>query len=200
MGHVPVVLASSSPRRREILYGLGLVFRVEHADVDESVLPGESARQTVVRLAAGKAAKVVALNRDCVVIGADTLVTLDGQVLGKPDDAPHAVEMLSLLGGRTHEVITGVAFVKADEGLEDVRCCVSTVTFRKLSREMIGSYVAGGEPIGKAGAYAIQGAGNMLIEGYSGSYTNIVGLPVTELLRFIVKFGADRLEWRVDAF
>jgi len=200
MGRVPLVLASSSPRRREILSQLGLAFAVAHADVDESSLPDETARDTAIRLAAAKAEKVAATHRDSLVIGADTLVTLDGHILGKPDDAPHAARMLFLLGGRTHEVVTGLAFYKLDEGLREVRARVSTVAFKKLSAAMIEGYVASGEPVGKAGAYAIQGAGKALIEGYAGSYSNIVGLPVTELLRFIAEFGMDRLEWRDDIF
>ncbi|MBI5177711.1 MAG: septum formation inhibitor Maf [Nitrospinae bacterium] len=192
---VPLVLASSSPRRREILSSLGLVFTIAHADLDETPFPGESAHDAALRLAREKADKVSAQYPAALVVGADTLVTLDGNILGKPDDAAHAEEMLVQLAGRAHEVVTGVAVKKADEGFGDSGIGRSTVVFKALSREEIARYAASGEPVGKAGAYAIQGLGGALIERYDGSYSNIVGLPVTELLRLLMGFGVDRLEW-----
>ena len=188
-------MASSSPRRREILSWLGLVFDVRAAEVDETPRTGESIADAVRRLALEKAGLVASSEKKALVIGADTLVTLDGEVMGKPADSEQAVKMLLSLGGRTHEVLTGIAFVKADEGLSHTAVCRSEVTFKKISDATALKYVATGEPFGKAGAYAIQGAGGELVENYKGSFTNIVGLPVTELLRFIVRFGAGRLEW-----
>jgi len=192
---VRLILASSSPRRREILESLCLTFDVKGADVDETPGVGESAVETVQRLALGKARLVAGTDKSSLVIGADTLVTMDGRVLGKPDDVEHAVEMLLSLGGRTHNVLTGVAFLKADEGIEEVVVCRSEVTFKKLTDAMAREYAATGEPLGKAGGYAIQGAGWELIDNYKGSLSNIIGFPVTELLKFFIRFGTERLEW-----
>lgn len=190
---VRLALASSSPRRREILAGLGLRFKVRHAEVDESPRPGERVETAALRLAMEKAHKVAQGAPDALVIGADTLVALDGEMMGKPDDAPHAEEMLNKLNGKTHDVFTGVAF--AAPGCQMGTLCASRVSFKNLSAREIADYIATGEPFGKAGAYAIQGEGRALIRSFEGSFTNIVGLPVRELLRFFVRFGMDRLPW-----
>lgn len=192
---VRLILASSSPRRREILSSLGLVFEVRPVDVNETPRRGEAAADAVGRLALEKARVVASSEKSSVVMGADTLVALDGAVMGKPADSERAVKMLLALGERTHEVLTGVAFVKADEEFLHAGVCRSEVTFKKISEATASKYVATGEPFGKAGAYAIQGAGRELVEDYKGSFTNIVGLPVSEILRFIVRFGTERLEW-----
>lgn len=195
MKPVSVVLGSSSPRRKEILGDMGIIFTVAHADIDESALPGEVVELTALRLAREKARKISLRHPDALVIGADTLVALDGEMMGKPDDAPHAAAMLQKLGGRTHDVFTAVTFMLASEGREDSVLCRSRVTFKKLDRAAIDAYVATGEPIGKAGAYAIQGKGAALIESYAGSHSNIVGLPAREVLRFFMAFGLERLPW-----
>jgi septum formation protein len=195
MNTVPLLLASSSPRRKEILSSLSLSFRVVSSEVDETPFDGEPVFQTVRRLALAKANKISVLERTSLVIGADTLVSFQGYPLGKPETSSQAVAMLSLLNGKTHQVVTGVAFVKQDENiLQTVECCTN-VTFKKLPMDEIQEYVSSGEPFGKAGAYAIQETGSKLIQKYDGSFTNIVGLPVTELLRFFIQFGTDRLEW-----
>lgn len=190
-----LILASSSPRRAEILSSLCLEFGTESADIDETPRGGESVVESVKRLSLEKARLVAVNHKSALVIGADTLVALDGKPLGKPEDHEHAVEMLISLGGRTHDVLTGVAFAKLDEGLEEVAVCRSEVTFKRLTIGMATEYAATGEPLGKAGGYAIQGAGMALVDNYKGSLSNIVGLPVTELLKFFVRFGTERLEW-----
>ncbi|TBR21105.1 MAG: septum formation protein Maf [Candidatus Nitrosotenuis sp.] len=196
MKPVAVVLGSSSPRRREILEDMGIRFTVAHADIDESALPGEAVDRTALRLAREKATKISLSHPGALVIGADTLVALDGEMLGKPDDAPHAAAMLEKLSGKTHDVFTAVAFALADEGRADSFLCQSRVAFKTLSRAAIDAYVATGEPLGKAGAYAIQGKGAALIEGHAGSFSNIVGLPAREVLRFFMAFGIERLPWK----
>lgn len=195
MKPVAVVLGSSSPRRKEILGDMGIRFSVAHADIDESALPGETVEQTTLRLAQAKARKISLQHPDALVIGADTLVALEGEMLGKPDDAPHAAAMLEELSGKTHDVFTAVAFALSAEGREESVLCRSQVTFKNLSRTAIDAYVATGEPLGKAGAYAIQGQGAALIENYAGSHSNIVGLPAREVLRFFMAFGVERLPW-----
>ncbi len=195
MKPVAVVLGSSSPRRKEILGDMGIRFTVAHADIDESALPGETVDQTALRLAMEKARKISLRYPDALVIGADTLVALDGEMLGKPDDAPHAAAMLEKLSGKTHDVFTAVAFALGAEGREESVLCRSQVTFKNLDHATIDAYVATGEPLGKAGAYAIQGKGASLIESYAGSHGNIIGLPAREVLRFFMTFGPERLPW-----
>ncbi len=184
MGPQPtLLLASGSPRRDEILRSLGLTFTVQRVDVDERRLAGESAEQMVLRLARAKAAAATATAVD-VVIGADTAVVLGDEVLGKPRDAAEAVEMLSLLSGKTHRVMTGVA-VRGPDGIQDALSC-SAVKFREISRDEALAYWQSGEPRDKAGAYAIQGMGGVFVEHLEGSYSGVVGLPVfetAELLR-----------------
>jgi septum formation protein len=176
----PLILASASPRRRELLALLDLPFEVAPADVDESVHddlpPAERARQ----LAADKACAVSRLRPDALVIGADTLVVLAPTVLGKPRDAADAGGTLRLLSGKTHQVITGVALAAAGHVL-DADGVTTDVTFRALAEAEISAYVATGEPMDKAGAYAIQGRGAILIDGIRGDYANVVGLPLTRL-------------------
>ncbi len=191
-----MVLGSSSPRRREILDDIGIRFAVVHADIDESALPGETVDKTALRLAREKAMKISMRHPDALVIAADTLVALDGEMMGKPDDAPHAAAMLEKLSGKTHDVFTAVTFSLGAEGLLETVLCQSRVAFKHLGRTVIDTYIGTGEPLGKAGAYAIQGKGAVLIESYAGSFSNIVGLPAREVLRFFLAFGIDRLPWQ----
>ena len=178
-----VFLASSSPRRRELLDQLGIEFTVvpstyeEHNDTP--VLPW----QLVERQALGKAKAAVlpATAEKCVVIGSDTIVALDNKVLGKPHDVAEAKAMLRVLSGRSHEVITGVALLCGDR--QEVFHCVTKVNFYDLTDEEIDAYVATGEPADKAGAYGIQGKGAYLVKGIEGSYTSVVGLPVEIVAR-----------------
>ena len=176
----PLVLASASPRRRELLALLGLPYEIAPADVDESLHdhlpPAERAR----RLAEEKACAVSRRRPEALVIGADTLVALDPHVLGKPRDEEEARSMLALLSGCAHEVLTGLALaVRGEPVCGDV--VATEVRFRSLSHAEIDAYVATGEPMDKAGAYAIQGRGAILIEGIRGDYPNVVGLPLTRL-------------------
>lgn len=180
-----LVLASASPRRRELLAQAGYSFQVHPAHIPEDPLPGEDAIAYVVRLARQKAQAVYdevkagqhdAEPHPIAVLGADTTVTLDTRILGKPEDAAHAARMLRLLSGRTHRVITGVALVTAQA--TEVAAEVTAVRFLTLSDEEIAAYVATGEPMDKAGAYAIQGRAARWISRIEGCYFNVVGLPL----------------------
>ena len=172
-----LVLASASPRRRELLEQLGLSFSVRVADIDESRLPGETPEMLVQRLAAGKAK--AAFRTGEVVVAADTVVAVDGTVLGKPKDADDAVRMLKMLSGRSHFVYTGICVF---DGVTTVSETVATeVTFIPMSDEEIHRYIASGEPLDKAGAYGIQGLAARYISGIRGDHYNVVGLPVCRL-------------------
>jgi septum formation protein len=185
-----LVLASASPRRRELLTQAGYAFEVQPADINEDLRPGEEPRAYVVRLAREKAEAVfrerVASGADeqsLVVLGADTTVTLDGHVLAKPEDAEDAARMLRLLSGRMHRVITGVA-VTSVNGTE-AAAEVTKVSFLTLSEKEIARYVATGEPMDKAGAYGIQGLAARWIPRIEGCYFNVVGLPLARVSQLL---------------
>jgi len=178
-----LVLASRSPRRSELLRNAGIPFTVSVADVDETVRNGESPEEYVVRVAEEKAMAIVAGPGD-VVLGADTTVVIDGRILGKPADADDAVRMLSLLQDRRHDVITGICVRKPREVVRD--WAATKVWFAAMSGDQIREYVASGEPMDKAGAYAIQGLASRYIERIDGSYTNVVGLPVALVYKHIL--------------
>ncbi|MDI6710546.1 MAG: Maf family protein [Thermoanaerobacterales bacterium] len=189
----PLILASSSPRRRELLKGLGLDFTVFACDVDESIDAGGAPAPQVEALALRKA-RAVAGRLDCgLVIGADTVVVLGGRILGKPADAREAAAMLRDLEGASHEVYTGVAVVEAGSGRAVVDHERTVVRFRSLTEAEIAAYVATGEPLDKAGAYGIQGIGAFLVAGIEGCYTNVVGLPLGRLTELLRVFGCDLL-------
>ncbi len=177
-----LVLASASPRRSELLKQIGLTFRVHPAHIPEDPLPNEPPADYVARLAREKAEAVYAElsskipDPSLIVLGADTTVTLDEHILGKPEDDADAARMLALLSGRTHAVLTGVALVTAKKTI--VRCESTAVSFAKLSSDEIASYIATGEPMDKAGAYAIQGLAAQWIPRIEGCYFNVVGLPL----------------------
>ena len=187
----PLVLASGSPRRKELLECAGLSFEVvevpaeEEDGVDPSLPPGEGAG----RRALAKAAWAAVHRPDAVVLGADTIVVLEGEVLGKPSGAAGAREMLLRLSGCTHRVITGFAIVSGGE--VRTRLVETEVGFRALDAASIGRYVESGEPMDKAGAYAIQGAGGGFIDRVSGSYTNVIGLPLPEVLAALAECVAS---------
>jgi septum formation protein len=174
-----LVLASASPRRRELLARLGLTFRVVPADIDETPLPGERPVALVRRLAAAKAAAVAG----DPVLAADTIVEVDGTILGKPVDADDARVMLRRLSGRAHHVHTGIA-VRSGERVQ-VDVATTVVTFVPLTPALVDWYVAGGESLDKAGAYAIQGTGGAFVEHVRGSVSNVVGLPLTTVVRLL---------------
>ncbi|ENQ7059377.1 septum formation inhibitor Maf [Salmonella enterica] len=184
-------LASGSPRRQELLTQLGCSFEQVVPGIEEQRRAQESAPQYVVRLAREKAQAGVALvPRDLPVLGADTIVVLNGEVLEKPRDAAHAAEMLRLLSGNTHQVMTAVALADLQQTLD---CLVVTeVTFRTLSAQDIAGYVASGEPLDKAGAYGIQGRGGCFVRKINGSYHAVVGLPLVETYELLNHFNALR--------
>lgn len=174
----PLILASASPRRKTLLETLGIPFDVVVSNEAEDVAPGNAPADHAILLAVRKA-RAVAKDIDAgLVIGADTIVVLDGEILGKPADDEDAAAMLHNLSGREHEVISGVALVNAASGWSLRRSVHSRVEMRSLSEAEIADYVASGEPRDKAGAYAIQGLGAGLIAGFEGCYNNIVGLPL----------------------
>jgi septum formation protein len=185
-----LVLASGSPRRRVLLREAGLCFEIQPADVDESPLPGEPPRAQALRLARSKAHAVArACGASRVVLGADTLVVLDGRVYGKPADAEQAISHLASLAGRTHRVITAVSLVRSDDLSTREVAVESQVRLRAASPQEIRSYVAGGEPLDKAGAYAVQGEGRRFVDGVLGSETNVIGLPMDETLALLREAG-----------
>lgn len=185
-----LVLASGSPRRRELLGQLGLRFTIAAPDVDESAHPGEDPVAYVRRLARDKAAAVPAAS-DALVIAADTTVEIDGDILAKPEDAADAARMLRRLSARTHRVHTGVALRMGDQVAVDV--ITSMVTFVPLAPAAIEWYVGTGEPLDKAGAYAVQGAGGVFVQRVQGSVSNIVGLPLHAVVRLAADLGVDLL-------
>jgi len=195
-----LILASASPRRRELLIQAGYRFEVEPSSVVESRRPGEDAIRFTTRLAREKAAEVFARHQPStapmMVLGADTVVVCDGEVMGKPADAADATRMLLLLSGRTHQVVTGVAVVWGS-GSAEVAAEMTQVTMHTLSPQEVADYVAGGEPMDKAGAYAIQGYAGRWIPRIHGCYFNVVGLPlalVTSLLEAAELRMANQIE------
>ncbi len=188
-----IILASSSPRRAEILRDAGIPFTVRATQIDESPLPVESAHAMVARLAEAKARAAAShLNTsegECIVIGADTTVELNGEILGKPDDSAHAREMLAKLSGCTHRVLTGIFILRIQGNATRAAVEISTVTFASLSEKEIAAYVSSGEPLGKAGGYAIQGLAGRFIPKIEGCYFNVVGLPLARLYALLRELG-----------
>lgn len=188
-----VILASSSPRRRELLAMIGIPHEVMPADIDESYLPGEPPNAHAERLAREKGRVIAERNPDAVVISADTIVVINGEVLGKPRDAAHAVRMLRQLSGRTHTVFTAVAVARdgrVESGVEAV-----TVAFRELTEAEIIAYVGTGEPMDKAGAYGIQGYGATIVERIDGDYFAVMGLALGRMVALLRRVGV-RYEFR----
>ena len=189
-------LASSSPRRRELLSSVGLSFEAISVDVEERYKQDESAAAFVTRMALAKVTRVVELviadkRNNLPILAADTCVTIDNQILGKPVDVDQAKAMLNLLSGRTHAVLTGIALKSGETVWQDLSR--SVVTFSSLSTHEIDAYCASQEPFDKAGAYAIQGLGGAFVKHIEGSYTGVVGLPMYETRRLLAKIGVDWL-------
>lgn len=178
-----LVLASASPRRQELLRNAGIPFEVQPADIQEDPLPGEGPRACAERLAREKAAAVARHCRDTTVLGADTVVAVEGQILGKPLDVADASRMLRMLSGRRHQVITGVCLVH--DGVCSVASEITWVTMANIPDQEIAEYVATGEPMDKAGAYAIQGLASRWIPRIEGDYSNVVGLPIALVWRML---------------
>lgn len=187
----PIILASASPRRQELLANLGLEFEVKVSEVDETLDENMPAAQHVEKLAERKASVVAAQSTIGLVIGADTLVVLGGKPLGKPADREEAVQMLKSLQGRSHEVFTGLAVIDAATGQSVVTHQATAVRFKPLSSEQIQRYVDTDEPMDKAGAYAVQGKASIFIDSIRGCYFNVVGLPVAKLADALRMFGVE---------
>lgn len=182
-----LILASASPRRRELLHKAGLGFRVVPSHIPEEVQPGEPPREYVLRTAREKARAVACSHPAAWILAADTIVEIDSYILGKPRDEADGRRMLGLLSGRHHRVMTAFVVRRADRQLE--RLVTSTVRFKALSEAQISAYLATGEAHDKAGAYAVQGQGRALVAGVDGSYTNVVGLPMDEVLASLQDLG-----------
>lgn len=182
-----LILASHSPRRAALLRAAGFAFDVDPVEIDERPLNGEPPRDYVRRLALEKARRAACRNPGSLVLGADTAVLAGRRLLGKPADRSDAAAMLKLLSGRTHRVLTGVALCLGSSSWTGLD--VTRVRFLPLSDDEIAWYVGTGEPDGKAGAYAIQGLGSRFVDRIEGSYTNVVGLPVTTVYRRLVEMG-----------
>ncbi|MGE5705049.1 MAG: Maf family protein [Clostridia bacterium] len=185
----PIILASGSPRRRELLATLGLSFTVHTSDVDESFEPGTPPWGIVEELSLRKATAVADQTDRGLVLGSDTIVVLENKVLGKPQDEADAYTMLSALAGREHTVYSGVAIVDAATGRSEVTHRSTQVRIRALCQDEIKAYIATGEPMDKAGSYAIQGIGATLVEGIVGDYFTVVGLPLGATADLFKRFG-----------
>ncbi len=192
-----MILASASPRRTEFFQTMGLSFTSQAAEIDETPKAQEPPDAFVRRLAREKAAKIAAENSSAWVVGADTVVVLDGKILGKPDSPGQAEDMLRQLSARRHEVWTGFAIHGPRAKIS--QAIMTMVFFRKLSPDLIRSYILTGEPLDKAGSYGIQGQGSFLVEKIEGSYSNVVGLPlaqvVEELLNLRIIAPTTSLPW-----
>ena len=183
-----LILASKSPRRHDIMRIMGLQFAEEVCTEPENITNGLSSADTVMHLAVQKASFALRLHPDACVIGADTVVDLDGEIIGKPQSAEDAVHTLMRMQGRTHVVYTGLAVLKKD--YQDVRYVTTKVSFRPMSEKEIRWYVSTGDPMDKAGSYGAQGAGSVFIESVEGNYYNVIGLPAPVLYEMLLKAGA----------
>jgi septum formation protein len=185
-----LILASASPRRQELLRSVGLKFKTIPAHVNENYLAGESPRQHVKRLSNDKAIVIAKKYPEAWVLGSDTIVVIDGLILGKPKNKNQALGMLRKLSGREHNVFTGFTIAHAAARIYQTKVIQSTVQFKKISPTEMKWYVACDEPYDKAGGYALQGKGAYFIQSIRGSYTNVIGLPLCEILEELKYFGA----------
>lgn len=192
----PLILASASPRRRELLGSIGLEFQVIASGIDEEIREGELPRGHVLRLAGEKAAAVSHHHPHAWVLGADTEVVIDDGVLGKPDTPQEARAMLRRLSGRTHTVITGFSIIREIDGVHMAHTVESQVLFKEMSRDEIEWYIHTGEPFDKAGGYAVQGKGAVFVREIHGSHTNVIGLPLCEVITALEGVGLVTLRDR----
>ncbi|GAA0240982.1 Maf family protein [Metaclostridioides mangenotii] len=183
-----IVLASASPRRKEILENYNVKFNIIKSEIDEVILGHESPVQAVVRLALEKGMDVASKNQGDLVIAADTIVVLDDTILGKPKDESDAYKTLNSLSGREHQVVTGISLINLAENKKVVDYVVSKVKFKHLSDKVISDYLKTGEFQDKAGAYGVQGYGALLVDEIKGDYFNIVGLPISKLSDLLIKY------------
>ena len=189
-----LLLASASPRRRDLLSQIGLKFEVFPAEVEEVPAEGREPAEETVRIALEKAAWVaVRVPPGVWVLGADTIVVIDGMILGKPRDEEDAAQMLRMIAGRRHRVVTGWGIMRSPDEIARKGFVESVVEIKKLDEQVIKTYVKTGEPMDKAGAYAIQGIGAFMVKAIEGSYTNVVGLPLCEVVEALEEIGAIRI-------
>ncbi len=183
-----LILASQSPRRHEVMAWMGISCETVVCTEPESVPEGLSVRETVMHLAEQKASYALRLHPDACVIGADTVVELDGEIIGKPRSAEDAVRTLHRMQGRGHTVYTGIAVLK--RGYADIRCVTTNVRFRPMTDKEIRWYVSTGDPLDKAGSYGVQGLGSVFVDSVDGNYFNVIGLPAPVLYEMLLKAGA----------
>lgn len=188
-----IILASSSPRRRELLKRIGLRFTVAGSGYEEEMHPTRRPRSLARHLSREKARSVALRHRNALVIAADTFIAFEGKILGKPHTRKEAIQMLTSLNGKAHTVITGLTVIDADSGKTVSRSAATTVYFRKLTAGEIASYADTGEPLDKAGGYAIQGLGATLVRKIAGDFYNVVGLPLSLLVECLKEFGVEVL-------
>ena len=188
-----IVLASSSPRRKELLEQIGLRFEIDPSNCEEDMHNGLAPHELARSLSLEKARAVAPKYPDALIIAADTFILFGDRLMGKAYTDTEAREMLSALNGRIHSVITGLTVLDTSDNRMVTDCVETTVRFRKLTEQELKNYVASGEPIGKAGAYAIQGLGAVIVQGIEGDYSNVVGLPLTALAQALKDFGLSVL-------
>lgn len=189
-----LILASSSPRRKELLHSVGVQFEIISPSSDESLINQENPKEYALRLATEKALSVSqSFEESCLVIGADTIVLVDSEILGKPSDDKEAYSMLEKISGRTHSVLTAFSIVKPRDTVLHIQVVETRVVVKTLEPWEIQGYIKTLEPMDKAGAYGIQGVGAFMVKEISGSYTNVVGLPLVEVLEALKKLGATGL-------
>jgi septum formation protein len=189
-----IILASSSPRRKHLLETIGLSFQVESSGINENTYNHLEPHEQVIVLSAKKAQAVAEKHRNAIIIAADTLGILDGQILGKPDNEYQAIQMLGSMSGKCHTVVTGFTIIDTATNKKISQTVETKVYFRDLTPLEIRAYVRSGEPMDKAGAYAIQGLGSILVEKIEGDYFNVIGLPVCALSLVLKQFGISVLE------
>lgn len=190
---VEIILASQSPRRKMLLEQFNIHFTCRPADIDERFLPEENTLDAVRRIARSKADSVCETLQQGLIIAADTVVVCDGEIMGKPRDEQDACQKLSRLSGREHQVITAICLRNAANNYCDIQDEITNVYFRNISEEEIKAYVSTGEPLDKAGAYAVQGMGAIFIEKIDGCFFNVVGLPIKNLYTMLKRQGVDLL-------
>ena len=192
----PFILASASPRREDLLRSVGLMFKIIPAHVDEAYLEGESPSAHVKRLSRNKAQTIAAQYPEALVLGADTIVVIDGLILGKPKNKKQAREMLTRLSNRTHTVFTGFTLILSDAGILKTKVVRSSVQFKEIAPDEMDWYIHCDEPYDKAGGYAVQGRGAYFIKAIRGSYTNVIGLPLCEVLEELKHLNAVHFRWK----
>jgi septum formation protein len=189
-----IILASSSPRRKELLETVGIRFEIINPSADETMIADETAEDFALRVSVEKASSVSRrMDGQCVVIGADTVVVVDGEILGKPSDEDEAATMLNKISGRGHRVLTAFSIVKPPGEVLHSEIVATKVRIKPLAAHEIEGYIKTGEPMDKAGAYGIQGIGSFMVREIEGSYTNVVGLPLVELLQALGNLGIVEL-------